>query len=182
MVSDYDLDVPNHRDYMTDIESNSFTHDQKERMARDLTQTVLYQSTVQVKKGKAKGTFFLSDLITKFRITVEGFDVNGVIGQEFVTVATIDTLVVATELPKFMVAGDSYVIPVSITNFGLGTQAAQLFETIQDPSLTVTVPKQTLKIAAGKTAYVDIQVVANYPSEVSRIQIKTNATVGKVLF
>lgn len=45
-----------------------------------MTETVLYNSANFTKNGKLKGNFYLSDLITKFRITVNSFDTNGRIG------------------------------------------------------------------------------------------------------
>jgi hypothetical protein len=48
----------------------------------DLTEKVLFSSCNKVKNGVLKGQFRLSDLITKFRITVKAIDTNGVIGYK----------------------------------------------------------------------------------------------------
>lgn len=40
----------------------------------DLTETVLFNSANKTNKGILKGSFNLSDLITKFRIIVNSFD------------------------------------------------------------------------------------------------------------
>jgi hypothetical protein len=46
----------------------------------DLTETVLFSSSNRVSSGSLKGQFRLSDLITKFRITVNAIDEKGAIG------------------------------------------------------------------------------------------------------
>ena len=48
----------------------------------DLTETVLFSSSSRVSSGSLKGQFRLSDLITKFRITVNASDVQGAIGSK----------------------------------------------------------------------------------------------------
>jgi len=48
----------------------------------DLTETVLFSSSNRIKNGVLKGSFRLSDLITKFRITVNAIDANGLIGYK----------------------------------------------------------------------------------------------------
>ena len=46
----------------------------------DFTETVLYNTANRTRRGVLRGSFFLSDLITKFRIIVNAFDSNGLIG------------------------------------------------------------------------------------------------------
>lgn len=49
----------------------------------DLTETVLFNSANRTgSDGTLRGSFFLSDLITKFRIIANAFDTEGVIGYE----------------------------------------------------------------------------------------------------
>ena len=48
----------------------------------DLTETVLFSSSNRIKNGMLKGSFRLSDLITKFRLTANAIDVNGMIGYK----------------------------------------------------------------------------------------------------
>jgi len=77
----------NSNDYMVDIPVNTkrWAHplrknfDPTERV--DLTETVLF-SSASVVQGSTQGSFYLSDLITKFRITVNAIDVNGAIGYQ----------------------------------------------------------------------------------------------------
>lgn len=45
-----------------------------------MTETVFYCSANRTKNGKLSGSFSLSDLITKFRITANTFDATGKIG------------------------------------------------------------------------------------------------------
>lgn len=51
----------------------------------DLTETVLFSSSNRIKNGVLRGSFRLSDLITKFRLTANAIDVNGVIGYKKAT-------------------------------------------------------------------------------------------------
>jgi len=48
----------------------------------DLTETVLFSSSNRVNSGIFKGSLRLSDLITKFRITVNAIDSTGVLGYK----------------------------------------------------------------------------------------------------
>ena len=52
----------------------------------DLTETVLFSSSNRVRTGKLSGSFHLSDLITKFRITVNAIDASGLIGYKIAKV------------------------------------------------------------------------------------------------
>jgi len=47
-----------------------------------MTETVFFNSANKTKGGVIKGSFMLSDLITKFRIIANSFDKNGVIGYQ----------------------------------------------------------------------------------------------------
>jgi hypothetical protein len=49
-------------------------------MRVDMTETVFYSSAKHTKNGKLTGSFYLSDLITKFRIITDSFDTKGRIG------------------------------------------------------------------------------------------------------
>lgn len=46
----------------------------------DFTETIYYQTASKTVNGKVKATFYLSDLITQFRITANAFDGKGAIG------------------------------------------------------------------------------------------------------
>lgn len=75
-------------DYMVDIIPNTrqWVHPLRKGFTPtervDLTETVLFTSSNKVKSGTFKGQFRLSDLITKFRITVNAIDAKGSIGYK----------------------------------------------------------------------------------------------------
>ena len=79
-------DDPNQVDFMTNIVNPRLwehprrkNFDINERI--DLTETVLYRSASRTSKsGEVKGTFYLSDLITKFRVIADAFNSTGSLG------------------------------------------------------------------------------------------------------
>lgn len=81
----------NPNDFMTNIATNTklWAHPLRKGFSPseriDLTETVLFSSASVVTNGQGQGTFYLSDLITKFRVTVNAIDVNGVVGYQKTT-------------------------------------------------------------------------------------------------
>jgi uncharacterized protein YfaS (alpha-2-macroglobulin family) len=79
-------EAANENDFMVNIPSNTkqWAHPLRKGFTPaervDLTETVLFSSSNRVKGGSLKGSFRLSDLITKFRITANAIDTKGVIG------------------------------------------------------------------------------------------------------
>jgi hypothetical protein len=71
---------------MVGIEPNTrnYTHRRRDNYSEneriDLTETVFYRTANKTKGKRFKGQFDLSDLITRFRLTVNGFSKEGTIG------------------------------------------------------------------------------------------------------
>ena len=82
----------------------------------DLTETVLFSSSNRVKSGSLKGSFRLSDLITKFRITVNAIDSTGVIGYKKANFQVMKSLYVAFDIPSTMTVSDQIKVNVKIGN------------------------------------------------------------------
>jgi uncharacterized protein YfaS (alpha-2-macroglobulin family) len=82
----------------------------------DLTETVLFSSSNRVKNGVLKGQFRLSDLITKFRITVNAIDTNGVIGYKRTNFQSNKPLYVSFDVPSTMTVSDKIKVNVRIGN------------------------------------------------------------------
>ncbi len=82
----------------------------------DLTETVLFSSSNKIRSGVLKGQFRLSDLITKFRITVNSIDASGVIGYKKISFQTNKQLYVSFDVPSTMTVSDKIKINVKIGN------------------------------------------------------------------
>jgi len=82
----------------------------------DLTETVLFSSSNRVTNGILRGSFRLSDLITKFRITVNAIDTTGVIGYKKVSFQSNKSLYVSYDIPSTMTVSDKIRINMRISN------------------------------------------------------------------
>ncbi len=82
----------------------------------DLTETVLFSSSNKIKSGVLKGQFRLSDLITKFRITVNSIDSKGTIGYKKVNFQSNKQLYVSFDVPSTMTVSDKIQVNVKIGN------------------------------------------------------------------
>ena len=108
---------------MTGIETNTrwFSHERREDWSADervdMTETVFFSGAKEVKSGKISGSFFLSDLITEFRISVSGFDQEGTLGYNWMNFQAAKPFYINFELPSNFLVGDVLEIPVSINNF-----------------------------------------------------------------
>ena len=82
----------------------------------DLTETVLFSSTNRVTSGTKKGQFWLSDLITKFRITANAIDSNGAIGYKKMNFQSNKALYINYDVPSTMAVGDQMKVDLRIGN------------------------------------------------------------------
>jgi len=110
--NDYMVGIPINTRYWAHPLRKGFTP--AERV--DLTETVLFSSSNRVKNGVLKGQFRLSDLITKFRITVNAIDTNGVIGYKRTNFQSNKPLYVAFDVPSTMTVSDKIKVNVRIGN------------------------------------------------------------------
>lgn len=95
------------------------TYDQETPPLRrtDFRSTIYWNPQVKVdKKGKAKLTFYNSDAITQFRVTVEGFSTEGGIGRKEQTYFTQLPVEIQTKVPRELLTGDQVNIPVTLSN------------------------------------------------------------------
>jgi uncharacterized protein YfaS (alpha-2-macroglobulin family) len=82
----------------------------------DLTETVLFSSSNRVKNGIVKGSFRLSDLITRFRITVNAIDSTGVIGYKKTNIKVSKALYAVFDVPSTMTVSDKIKVNVKVGN------------------------------------------------------------------
>jgi uncharacterized protein YfaS (alpha-2-macroglobulin family) len=109
-------------DFMTGIAANArqWAHPLRKGWTAaeriDLTETVLFSSSNRIKSGTFKGQLRLSDLITKFRITVNAIDAKGSIGYKKATFQSNKSLYVTFDLPSTMTASDKMKVNLQIGN------------------------------------------------------------------
>lgn len=112
----------NENDYMVNIPSNTkqWAHPLRKGFTPaervDLTETVLFSSSNRVKNGSLKGSFRLSDLITKFRITANAIDINGAIGYKKQLFQVNKPLYLNFDLPSTMTVGDQIKVDLRMGN------------------------------------------------------------------
>ena len=82
----------------------------------DLTETLLFSSANRVRSGSLKGQFRLSDLITKFRITVNAIDTRGAIGYRRSNFQSSKSLYVNFDVPGMMTVEDKIKVNLRIGN------------------------------------------------------------------
>ena len=113
----------------------------------DLTETVLFSSSNRVKSGTYKGSFRLSDLITKFRITVNAIDVKGGIGYKKMNFQSNKPLYVNFDVPTTMTVDDKIKVNVRIGN--LNSYSLNVRITSQpatDGGISYTIPAGTFTV------------------------------------
>lgn len=109
-------------DYMVNIPSNTkhWAHPLRKGFSPaervDLTETVLFSSSNRVKNGQLKGSFRLSDLITKFRITVNAIDTKGKIGYRKYNIQCNKPLYINFDVPQTMTVSDKIKVDLRIGN------------------------------------------------------------------
>lgn len=113
-------DAPN--DFMVGINSNTrqWIHPLRKNFTAtervDLTETVLFSSSNRVRSGTFRGQFRLSDLITKFRITVNSIDARGAIGYRNMNFQSNKPLYVNFDVPTTMTVDDKIKVNLRIGN------------------------------------------------------------------
>ena len=79
---------------MKDIASNirEYVHRLREEFSKgeriDMTETLYYATALPLHDGKAEGSFYISDLVTTFRISAHSFDKDGRIGESITTISS----------------------------------------------------------------------------------------------
>jgi len=82
----------------------------------DFRDTVHWAPTIQTSDhGTAEVRFYLSDAVTTFRVTTEGLGPDAA-GHDEVTFRSVLPVSVATKLPAAVSAGDTLVLPLTVSN------------------------------------------------------------------
>ncbi|MBW2255207.1 MAG: hypothetical protein JRI25_11485, partial [Deltaproteobacteria bacterium] len=82
----------------------------------DFRDTVHWEPTVATdERGEAEVRFYLSDAVTSFRLTAEGVG-SGLAGHQEATLSSVLPVSIATKLPPAVSAGDTLLLPVTVSN------------------------------------------------------------------
>jgi alpha-2-macroglobulin-like protein len=99
----------------------------KEEIRKDFRTTVFWKhSIVTDKDGRAKVTFYNSDKVSAFRITVEGFSESGLIGRKEEVYYTELPLSLDVKLPQYLGFEDVLKVPVNVRNETSSTLSANI--------------------------------------------------------
>ena len=96
------------------VKTEDSKYDAKERV--DFAQTVLFTQYLNVTNGQLKGSFKLSELITKFRFQVDAVSISGIYGLNTIFFSTSKDFYLTADVPFILTAGDKLDIPISIVN------------------------------------------------------------------
>eukprot|EP00347_Sterkiella_histriomuscorum_P004662 403359590 len=144
----------------------------------DTTETVFYQAAVLTdREGRYTVRFYLSDLITSFRITANAFDTLGRMGYSRSLLISRSNFYISFQLPQQMTIGDSLVIPVYIYNNFDQEVVASLEINTFDNNLTATFQSnneinQQVVVSARNQSVVYITVSANSITDNAYIQVR----------
>jgi len=96
------------------VHEKTTEYDMKERV--DFTQTVMFKEFKKISGGQLKGSFNLSELITKFRFQVDGVSSTGLYGLNIAYFSTSKDFYLSADIPFALTAGDKINIPITLNN------------------------------------------------------------------
>jgi hypothetical protein len=146
-------DNPPTNNFMTDItNARLWVHQLRKNFSVsnriDLTETVYFgTSLVLTKAGTYSDIFSLSDLITKFRIIANSFDVSGTIGYAQASFQTKKPIYIQFDIPSSFTVGDNIDITGTVVNT-LGYKVDITFTNNLDPALTYKKPDSIRNLGA----------------------------------
>ena len=104
----------------------------------DLTQTLHYSSAVKAVNGTVKGSFYLSDQITQYRMSAYSFDRSGKLGYNEKIISVSKPVSIDYSLPVTFTLNDTIFINVTIYNNMNQSISANLHQLVVDPAFVVS--------------------------------------------
>ncbi len=128
----------------------------------DFRSTIYWNPEVEVdRRGKAELSFFTSDALTTFRVSVEGLSADGGIGQHKFFFFSQQPLGMRTKVPGNLLTGDQLRLPVQISNNTQAPLTGQL--QINTPTgfelTSETKPSYTLAAGTTKTVFLTYNIL-----------------------
>jgi len=140
---------------------------QQPTLRNDFRSTIYWNPQVTVgKDGKARMSFYNSDDITQFRVTVEGYGNEGTVGRtEYKYFIQMPVELVA-KIPTELLTEDKVSIPITLTNNTDNEVTGQLIISLPSNIRFLQSPPSSITLAAreGKTILAE-GVVSNDPAE-----------------
>lgn len=147
----------------------------------DLTETVFFNSANKTNSlGKVTGSFYLSDLITKFRLIANAFDTAGVIGYEVGYFQTQKPLYISFELPTAYTVGDLMDITVNVVNLMKEDVLVAVAGNSSD-ALVIGMPLALVPVKAESNANVTLFALAKKPAESVKVTLGIVANTSQGL-
>ncbi len=136
-------------------------------LRNDFRSTVYWNPSLNIgKNGKASISFYNSDDITQFRVSVEGFGNNGSVGRaeyKYFIQLPVELIV---KIPTELLTEDKVFIPITLTNNTDETVTGQLIVSLPANIRFINTPPTSVTLAAreGKTILAEA-VVNNDPAD-----------------
>lgn len=102
-------------------------------------------------------------MTTTYSFMIDAFTATGLLGSSSSVIQTRDYISVSYTLPRFLVVGDTLKIPVQVANQGSSAVTLNLFNLINDTSITVSwVAANKASLSANSAVASAIYIKANF--------------------
>ncbi len=137
----------------------------------DFRDTVHWEPVVQTNAmGEAELRFFLSDALTTFRVVAEGLS-GAVAGHAEQTLSSSLPVALSTRFPSVVSAGDTVLLPVTVSNSRPDGLEATVQATFDSPLIQARDAEGTLSLAAGATDTHWVPLTIGQGADVATIQL-----------
>lgn len=120
----------------------------------------MFKEFVKVSNGQLKGSFNLSELITKFRFQVDAVSSTGIYGLSTTPFSTSKDFYLHADMPFTLTAGDKINIPITLSNNLNKPLTVNLFPstTAETEFLSASIEKQEVVVPAASTEKVMLYI------------------------
>ncbi len=150
----------------------------------DFRSTIYFNPCLKTdEKGEAKVSFYSSDDISQFRVSVEGFGKMGEIGRREYKYFSQLPLEMSAKVPAEVLTGDVLKIPLTVSNNSEKTQNTKLSIALPAHLAWVKNPVDSfeLKSQESQTIWLEMKVLNLVAEENLLILIKTNDYSDKII-
>lgn len=150
------------------------TYKSTDTTRNEFATTVYWNGNVETDRfGRGKVSFTANDLISSFRISLEGFADDGMPGMAAATYTTNRPLAIDMKVPANLVQADKAMLPLFIKNNTSEAINSQLFVQTTGP-VTLPAYPTTISVPANDSRIVYLPLQATAAGEVS-IRVRVNA-------
>jgi hypothetical protein len=118
----------------------------------DFTETLYFHAGVATdgQTGEATVTFGLSDSVTSFRVTADGFDAGGALGSNSTLVESVQPFYIEPKMPLELTQGDLVQLPIALVNATENSLDGVDLTVQTDERITITTPSSDPLAAGGR--------------------------------